>query len=75
MVVANAYKNNFRYAPIISISITYHSKKGRAIWLGTVGYAAGLLLKSLRVDTPLPKGEGILLSTTHLALSGLHQKE
>ena len=30
MVVANAYKNNFRYAPIIFISITYHSKKGRA---------------------------------------------
>ncbi len=30
MVVTNAYKNNFRYAPIILISITYHSKKGRA---------------------------------------------
>jgi internalin A len=30
MVVANAYKNDFRYAPIIFISITYHSKKGRA---------------------------------------------
>jgi hypothetical protein len=35
-----------------------------------------VLSEWLRIlDTPLPEGERILLSTTHLAHAGLHQRE
>ena len=32
-------------------------------------------VKKADIDTPLPKGEGILLSATHLAHAGLHQRK